>query len=330
MTPVPGLVYYPDNRPGITRRRAGRGWSYRAPDGTRIDDTTERKRLDSMAVPPAYEDVWMSPKANGHLWATGRDELERKQYRYHPEWTAHRAETKFENLARFARHLPALRRRIRDGLSADPGSHDHALAAVLALIDRASLRVGNPDYARENGSYGATTLQGRHVRLEEGAVRLSYTAKGGKKVRKTLKDRHLSRILHQVADLPGRELLTWIDPEGNPRAVTSGEVNARLADWTDGEATAKTFRTWNGSTAALEAALRAHADDSSITIKAMSEAAAEELSNTPTIARNSYIHPAVIDLTEASPQLLAALRRRESRQKGLRRAEAQLLHLLTR
>ncbi|MHA6346176.1 DNA topoisomerase IB [Roseivivax sp. CAU 1761] len=320
------LIYYPDDRPGIRRRRRGRGWSYTAPDGTSIDDRRERRRLDALAVPPAYRDVWMCPEPQGHLQATGRDARARKQYRYHPDWTEFRARAKYDQLAAFGAALPGLRRRIsRDLREGEVGDHDFALAAVLALIDRAGLRVGNSDYARENRTYGATTLRRQHLDLREDRLRLAYRGKGGIRVRKALRDRTLLRILSQLDDLAGPTLVSWCDADGTKRCVTSGEVNRRLAEITGGAAfTAKTFRTWTGSVAALECALA----EESPTVKALSEAAAERLCNTPAIARKSYIHPEVIALTETAAEERAALARAAPDWRGLRRAEAALLHLL--
>jgi DNA topoisomerase-1 len=321
----PRLCFYPDSRPGITRRRRGRGFSYIAPDGTTIDAAPERARIKALAVPPAYEDVWICPRPDGHLQATGRDARARKQYRYHPDWRAFREARKYHQLAAFGAALPGLRRAIRRRLrQAQPGDQVFAIAAILALIDRASLRIGAPGYARENRSFGATTLRHRHLTLEPDRIRLTYRAKGGRLVRKLLRDATLNRTLARLDDLPGPELASWIDEAGRSRAVTAGEVNGFLAAQTGAEGlTAKTFRTWNGSAAALEVALH----DEALTIKAMTEAAAERLANTPAIARKSYIHPAVIALADTPwPARRALLNAPAPR--GLRQAEAALLQLL--
>lgn len=276
-------------------------------------------------MPPAYDDVWISPRANGHLQATGRDTRMRKQYRYHPDWTEFRAQRKFHLLPEFGECLPAIRRAILRDLQSEAGDRRFAIAAVLALIDRLSLRVGHPAYARENRSYGATTLRANHVAMKDGEIMLNFTAKGGLKVRRQLKDTMLNRMLARLHDLPGKTLVSWVDAEGTSRDVTSDEVNDRLAELTGNDAmTAKTFRTWNGSTAALERAL----GPEPLTIRAMSEAAAARLHNTPTIARKSYVHPDIIDLADASIEdRLAAVAGAEDRA-GLRKAETQLLALL--
>lgn len=325
MNAAPRLTFYPDSRPGIRRERRGRGFSYIAPDGTRIDAAAERARIAALAVPPAYEDVWICPRDDGHLQATGRDARARKQYRYHPDWRAFREAQKYDQLARFGEALPALRRHIRRTLrQAEPGDQAFAIAAILALIDRASLRVGSPGYAKENRTFGATTLRHRHLTLDGDEIRLTYRAKGGLLVRKTLKDATLNRTLARLDDLPGPELASWIDDGGTARAVTAGDVNAFLAGQTGTEGlTAKTFRTWNGSAAALEIALK----EENLTIKAMTEAAAERLANTPAIARKSYIHPEVIALTETPWDDRRALLQAPA-ERGLRQAEAALLRLL--
>ena len=327
MQDVQDLVYYPDTWPGIRRERKGRGWSYIAPDGTRISRGAERRRLDALAVPPAYEDVWICPEPLGHLQATGRDARRRKQYRYHPDWTAFRAKAKFDHLAEFGAALPGLRRRIlRDLREGQAGDHGFAIAAILALLDRAGVRIGSPSYAKENRTFGATTLRPRHLDLDGDTIRLAFPGKGGMRVQKRLHDRTLERTLSRLDDLPGPTLVSWIDEDGAARSVTSGEVNAFLAGQTGTDAiTAKTFRTWTGSVAALETALAQEKP----TIKALSETAAERLSNTPTIARNSYIHPDVIALTEETAEARAALARDAEERRGLRKSESTLLHLLT-
>ncbi|ETA52783.2 DNA topoisomerase [Rhodobacteraceae bacterium PD-2] len=325
MNAAPRLTFYPDSRPGIRRERRGRGFSYIAPDGTRIDAAAERARIAALAVPPAYENVWICPRDDGHLQATGRDTRARKQYRYHPDWRAFREAQKYDQLACFGAALPALRRHIRRTLrQAEPGDQAFAIAAILALIDRASLRVGSPGYAKENRTFGATTLRHRHLTLDGDEIKLTYRAKGGLLVRKTLKDASLNRTLARLDDLPGPELASWIDEGGTARAVTAGEVNAFLAAQTGTEGlTAKSFRTWNGSAAALEIAVK----EESLTIKAMTEAAAERLATTPAIARKSYIHPEVIALTETPWDDRRALLQAPA-ERGLRKAEAALLRLL--
>ncbi|RKF12617.1 DNA topoisomerase IB [Roseovarius spongiae] len=317
----PRLVYFPDDRPGITRRRRGRGFSYYAPGGALIRDAAERARINAIAVPPAYASVWITPEPMGHLQATGRDAKGRKQYRYHADWAAMRAQRKYDGLAAFGRSLPRLRGRIAAGLRAPRGSRDLALAAVLALLDRAALRIGNEDYARENGSFGATTLLDRHVRFDAGGVTLDFPGKRGAPVSCHLHGPRLQRALHKIQDLPGADLIAWTDEDGAPRALRSDEVNAALAEICGEGATAKTFRTWNGTHAAFARA----AQEGPLRIADMADAAADRLNNTPAIARGSYIHPQVIALADLSdadraarlralrPPSLARLRAREGR-----------------
>ena len=285
-----GLVWYPADRPGIRRERRGRGFSYVAPDGTRIDDARERTRIEKLAVPPAYEDVWISPRRRGHLQATGLDVKRRRQYRYHPDWTAARAERKWHLLPAFGRALPEIRGWIESGLKAKAGSLDLAVAVALRLIDRASMRVGGDS----ESARGAVTLQRRDAKVKGGHVTLDWIAKGGRKTHKELDDRRLAQALHRIGDLPGARLATWLGEDGERHFLRSESVNERLAALAGPGMTAKTFRTWNGSLAAFEAASEAGTP----TIGAMAEAAAERLHNTPTIARQSYVHPAVLALAD--------------------------------
>lgn len=320
------LVYYTDDQPGITRRRRGRGFSYYMPDGSHIGNATERARLNGLGVPPAYTDVWLCPLINGHLQATGRDARNRKQYRYHPEWQARRAEQKFAHLVAFGESLPALRRWISDRLTGTVGDEDTAIAAVLALLDRGSLRIGNPRYTEKNGSYGATTLRQRHVVFSGQAIQLTYTAKGGQTVEKSLRGPALQRILERSQDLAGPELISWVDDNDDVRAVRSEQVQGVLAKLCGDEVSAKTLRTWNGSHAAFAVAL----DAPTLTITAMAEAAAQRLHNTPTIARNSYIHPQIIGLADLPDrQRVAQMSALPQRQvNGLRLGEGRLIDFL--
>jgi DNA topoisomerase-1 len=294
-----GLFHTSDKEPGITRRVRGRGFSYSLPDGGRIAKG-DLVRIKALAIPPAYSAVWICARPDGHLQATGKDVSGRKQYRYHPEWAAWRSQLKYDGLADFRDALGRLRRKIRQDLKADAGERAFALAAVVFLIDRTALRVGDEAYLRDNGSYGATNLLSRHIRLTEGRVRLSFRGKGGKRIVKTLADKRLHRILGQIGDLPGKHLFSHIDPDGEARQIHSHEVNDYIgaAIGITG-ATAKTFRTWSGTLAAFETALRA---DGPLTRKAMAEAAAERLSNTSAICKASYIHPLVLDLSDDTPE----------------------------
>ncbi|MGJ8624699.1 MAG: DNA topoisomerase IB [Yoonia sp.] len=315
------LVYYPDSKPGVLRRRRGRGFSYIDAKGGLISAGPERDRLIKLAVPPAYEDVWMCPLPHGHLQATGRDVKGRKQYLYHPDWTQMQAQAKFDGLVEFGLALPGLRRRVTHDLKAEAGDLEFTLAAAVTLIDRAALRVGNPQYLDENGSYGAVTLHNRHISLTGSEIALKYRAKGGQKVDLKLSDAKLARVLGKISDLPGAELLTWIDDDGAAQTLSSEVLNAYISDAanTDG-VTAKTFRTWAGTCAAYGVAEQGQA-----TIKDMAEAASQTLHNTPNIARKSYIHPAVIDLAgETAPHSTPV------EKDGLRVLEQRLMGFLTK
>ncbi len=318
-----GLVYVTDAMPGIRRLRRGKGFSYLAPDGTTIDRGAERERLEKMGVPPAYEKVWMCPLPNGHLQATGLDQRSRKQYRYHALWSQHRAGNKFDRLVEFGHCLPAIRERVARDLKAPPGDPRFALAAAVMLIDRLHLRVGNEEYARENGSYGALTLRNKHIRLRDGEIRLDFKAKSGQRVRRSLKDRRLLRILERASDLPGAELLTWVDPMGHVHTLSSTQLNAYLdeADGDDSLAfTAKTFRTWAGTLAAFERAGQGDRPK----IKDLAEAASQRLHNTPTVAKQAYIHPRVLALAGEPPPEVGPVEPIA----GLSPAERQLLAFL--
>ena len=320
------LVYYPDSNPGILRQRRGRGFSYIAPDGTRIDDQTERARLQALAIPPAYNDVWIAPMGNAHLLATGRDARRRKQYRYHPDWTATRAQTKFEGLRDVGAHLPALRRWISTHLQGDVGTLTTAVAAALALIDRAAMRPGNPGYTQDNGTHGALTLEQRHVTTHSGdTIRLAYRAKGGKQVEKVLHGARLAHVLHRAADLPGPGLFDVPQGDGGTTTLRSEHIQEVLTDIGGDTITPKSLRTWAGTRAAFQVA-RATPDHLQVTD--MAQAAAEQLHNTPTIARNSYIHPDVIALATDPDAAHAAARLSDAGPGELRRDEAALCRFL--
>ncbi|WP_435163851.1 DNA topoisomerase IB [Falsirhodobacter sp. 1013] len=290
-----GLVYVEDSIPGIRRRKSGKGFCFLAPDGTRLSGA-ERARCLKLAVPPAYQNVWICPLPNGHLQATGFDARGRKQYRYHPEWADWRSEAKYGNLPAFGAALGQLRRRVDRDLKGEAGDLSFSLAAMVMLIDRTYLRAGTPAYTLENKTFGATTLLSRHLTLSEGEVRLKFRAKGGKAVNRTLRDRRLHRIMHQIGDLPGKHLFTWVDEDGEVRAVSSHHLNDYIAEASGlTGASAKTFRTWGGSLAGFTAARTA---EGKLSVKDIAMAASEALTNTPTIARKSYIHPVVLGLAD--------------------------------
>ncbi|WP_128253450.1 DNA topoisomerase IB [Falsirhodobacter deserti] len=322
-----GLVYVEDSMPGIRRRKVGKGFCFIGPDGTKLSGD-ERSRCLKLAVPPAYRDVWICPLPNGHLQATGIDARGRKQYRYHLNWAEWRAEQKYGNLPAFGAALGRLRRRLDRDLKGEAGDLSFSLAAMVMLIDRAYIRAGTPAYMLENRTFGATTLLTRHLSLSEGTVRLKFQAKGGKRVNRVLRDKRLHRIMHQIGDLPGRHLFTWIDDEGKVHPVSSHHLNDYIADASGVVgASAKTFRTWGGSLAAFTTA---RAEGGKLTVKMMAEAASEALTNTPTIARKSYIHPKVLGLADMPVaerlELMEALP--DTGDSALRSDERRLLALL--
>ena len=323
-----GLVYVSDSEPGIRRHRAGKSFCYRLPDGSLVRDAAVKARISALGLPPAYQDVWICIADNGHLQATGYDARGRKQYRYHADWQALKSGDKFGQLIGFGRALPKLRRAVRRDLDGTAGAVDTMLAAITVLLDEAQLRVGNRAYAEENKTYGATTLLKRHVSLADGRIALHFAAKGGKRVRRTLKHPRLQRLLEDCADLPGRQLFVWKDEADLVRPIDSGRLNAYLAEKSGIAVSAKTFRTWAGSLAAFSLARQVIEDGGRPAIKAMASAAAEILHNTPAIARTSYIHPDIIALAEAPDSLRRAMRRPPLALAGLRAEEERLLRFL--
>ena len=293
-----GLRHAADDRPGMTRRRAGRGFSYRDPEGRRIRDAATLDRIRSIAVPPAWTDVWICPWPNGHLQATGRDARGRKQYRYHPRYRKRRDVAKYERLIAFARALPAIRDQVERDLARPGLPREKVLAAVVRLLELTLIRVGNDEYARLNRSFGLTTLRDRHANVEGSAITFRFRGKSGQQHEVGLRDRRLAGVVRRCRDLPGQELFQYVGEDGEPRDVASDDVNDYLATVAPG-ITAKEFRTWAGTVLAYRA-LRAIGKGSSDREKQRNIAAAiretaERLGNTPTVARQAYVHPAVVD-----------------------------------
>ncbi|MBB2697630.1 DNA topoisomerase IB [Rhizobium phaseoli] len=322
-----GLIYVSDTEPGIRRRRKGKGFSYVMPDGTTLSDELQRARIGALGLPPAYENVWICLYENGHLQATGIDARGRKQYRYHKDWQSFRSAGKFHQLIEFGRALPKIRRTVLRHLDTGAEDVNGVLAALTTLLDEAHLRVGNQAYVRENGTYGATTLLKRHLKIVDGRIELKFRAKGGKRVQRSLKHPRLQKILEEIADLPGRQLFVWKDESGALKPVDSGRLNAYLAEISGIPISAKTFRTWAGSLAAFGAAREKIVGGGRPTVKEMSEAAAEALHNTPAISRSSYIHPAIIALSGNDHALIEG---GYEPLRGLRAEENRLLDFLTR
>jgi len=294
-----GLRYVCDSQPGIRRRKSGKGFTYLGPDGSALRDSTQLRRFRSLAIPPAWTDVWICPRANGHLQATGRDAKGRKQYFYHPEFRAVREDSKYEHVVIFANALPTIRAAVREHMTLQGLPRQKVLATVVQLLEITLIRIGNDDYAKQNDSYGLTTLKNRHVAVKGAEVRFRFTGKSGKQWSLRVKDRRIARIVKSCQELPGQELLQYVDEDGNRQDVTSADVNAYLREITGQEITAKDFRTWAGTVLAAVALKDVVDFDSAAegkkNLKAAIEKVAGRLGNTSAVCRKCYIHPRVLD-----------------------------------
>lgn len=294
-----GLTYVNGSEPGITRKRAGKSFSYRHPDGGLIKDAETLARIRKLAIPPAYTDVWICADPRGHIQATGRDVKGRKQYRYHPDWGEARGETKYHRAIEFARALPNLRDKIERDLSKPGLSHDKVTATVVRLLELTLIRVGNSEYAKQNKSFGLTTLRDRHVKVDGGEIRFKFKGKSGVEHETGLKDRRLARIVKAAQEVPGQHLFQWVDRGGERHEIGSADVNAYLRDAIGEDFSAKDFRTWAGTVAAAQALLGHEspktATEAKRTLTACAKAVAGRLGNTPAVCRKAYIHPAVFE-----------------------------------
>jgi DNA topoisomerase-1 len=296
--PIAGLRYSSDDRPGITRRRSGKGFAYRDADGRPVRDAETLARITAIVIPPAWTDVWISPWPNGHIQATGRDARGRKQYRYHARYRARRDGAKFERLIAFAKTLPRVREQVDRDLARPGLPREKVIAAVVRLLELTLIRVGNDEYARLNRSFGLTTLRDRHARVTGSSVTFRFRGKSGLEHEVGLRDRRLARIVRRCRDLPGQELFQYVDEDGEPRDVASDDVNGYLAA-IEPSITAKDFRTWAGTVLAYRA-LRATGEgaterEKQRNIAAAMRAAAGDLGNTAAVARQAYVHPAVVE-----------------------------------
>lgn len=299
------LRYTHDRDPGITRRRAGKGWAYVDLAGKRITDRDAIDRLNRIALPPAYRDAWFCPDPDGHLQATGVDARGRKQYRYHAEFRRRQESEKFDGCALFGILLPKVRQQVERDLAGRGLTRERAVASVIRLLDLGAIRVGNESYAKANKSFGATTLRRRHAQVTGGKLKLRFLAKSGKLREATVTDRALARFVRTVQDLPGQHLFQYLDAEGQPHPVGSAEVNAYLCDAMGEHFTAKNFRTWHASVLALKLLGEA---EGVLTLKALMADVSEHLGNTPAIARKSYVHPAVVALVDRQLKWRAGLK----------------------
>lgn len=310
-----GLRHADDTRPGFTRQKRRSVFVYLDLDGKRIADQAHIARINALAIPPAYTDVWICPDPRGHIQATGRDARGRKQYRYHPQWRETRDADKFGRMAAFGRALPAIRARVARDLARDGMPREKVIAAVVHLLDTTLIRIGSVEYARDNQSYGLTTLRKKHVRIRAGEVRFRFAGKSGIEHDVTVDNPRVKRIVRMCAELPGHDLFQYVDEDGARHTIGSADINAYLRDASSADFSAKDYRTWAGSVYAM-AALRQlvfeSAADARRHIVATVKDVATLLRNTPAVCRRCYIHPEVIAAFEAG-ELQALLPQRAKR-----------------
>jgi DNA topoisomerase I len=330
---VAGLRYVTADRPGITRRRAGNGFVYVGADHKPIRDPEVLRRIKSLVIPPAWKDVWICPLANGHLQAVGRDARLRKQYRYHPQYRAIRDRTKFGRMIAFGTALPKIREQVEADLALHGLPKRKVVATVARLLETTCIRVGNDEYAKENNSFGLTTLHNRHVQIEGRTLRFKFRGKSGQQHDVELKDSRLSRIIRRLQELPGYDLFEYIDDEGKPAKIGSEDVNDYLREITGEDFTAKDFRTWTGTGLAALALEQIGPGKSKSAVKKNIVAAIKDtstrLGNRPPACRKYYIHPAILD-AYADGTLLPALEHATATDlpRGLRREELAVMALL--
>ena len=324
-----GLRYVSDREPGFARRRRGKGFQYTDADGGQLS-REQVERIEALAIPPAWTDVWICRSANGHLQATGRDARGRKQYRYHPRWMEVRDETKYHRLLAFAKALPRIRRRVEKDMSRKALSRDRVIATVVHLLDTTNIRVGNDEYARDNKSFGLTTMRDRHVEVNGSHITFRFRGKSGKMHDVELTDPRAARVLKRCEELPGQELFQYLDDDGKVVDIDSDDVNRYIQDVSGGDFTAKDFRTWSGTVLAAWALQELGEFDSKTHAKrqvvAAVESVSEELGNTPAVCRRCYVHPEVLE-AHLDGTLRDVLGKRTART-GLTAQEAAVLALL--
>lgn len=310
-----GLRYVTDHQAGITRETRGKAFLYRGPDGKQLKDAATLDRIKHLVIPPAWTNVRISPFNNGHIQATGRDARGRKQYRYHSRWREQRDENKFERMMGFAHALPRIRRRVQRDLRRRGMPREKVLATVARLLEVTLIRVGNDEYARENNSYGLTTMHNRHVKVARGKIEFTFRGKSGKRHEISVRDKRLAKIVRRCQDMPGQELFQYEEPGGTVRDVSSEDVNGYLRDIAGEDYTAKDFRTWAGTVLAAIAlrqfegvAKGALAKKNIVTAV---EAVARILGNTPAVCRKCYIHPEILNSYLAG-QTIATIQQRLS------------------
>lgn len=325
------LVHLADTAPGVTRKRRGDSFVYVDAKGKVVRDKSSLARIRALAIPPAWTDVWISPKAHSHIQATGRDARGRKQYRYHADFRAHQESNKYGHLTAFGAALPKIRRTVRAHMARKGLPREKVLATIVCLLETTLIRVGNADYARANGSYGLTTLRDPHVAIAGGQLKFHFKGKSGKTWRLTVQNRRVARIVKACQDLPGQHLFQYLDGDGRSHKIESGDVNAYLRHIAGGDITAKDFRTWAGTVLAALALARMPAPSSQAQakrdIKAAITEVAEQLGNTIAICRKCYVHPAVLEAFSAGELSLSGNARANA---FLRQEEAAVLAFLRR
>ncbi|AKQ45450.1 DNA topoisomerase I [Rufibacter radiotolerans] len=313
-----GLRYFPDTKPGITRQQKGKKVTYLTAKGEPVTDDKILDRIQKLVIPPAWTDVWISPSANGHLQATGRDEKGRKQYLYHPQWQATRSLNKFGRMLTFGYALPDIRKQVEKDLRLKKLEKRKILAIVVELLDHSFIRIGNKTYAKANNSYGLTTLRDRHVKIEGDNLRLEFVGKKGVNQQISIKDRRLARLVKQCQDIPGYDLFQYYDEEGQRQPIESGDVNEYLRSLSTEEFTAKDFRTWGGTVLMVECLEQILDENPDIekekSVKEAAKMVAQELGNTPTVCSKYYIHPEVVNLFKQD-KLIDYLRKHDAKKR---------------
>lgn len=331
-----GLRYVTDSTPGITRHRAGTGFFYKTSKGDKVTDERTLARIKSLAIPPAWNEVWIATTANAHLQATGRDAKGRKQYRYHPKWAEVRDKAKYEHMVEFGNSLPTIRERVEADLGKRGLPREKVLAAVVKLLETTLIRVGNDQYAKENKSYGLTTMRDRHAEINGSSVTFSFAGKSGVDHEIELRDRRLANIVRRSQELPGQQLFQYLDEDGNRQSIDSADVNQYLKEISGKDFTAKDFRTWAGTLLAAEALAGFDMDADDATTKsnivAAIETVSKQLGNTPAICRKCYVHPAVIDAYMEGDTVATIAQRAEQQKKqgDLEPLEHAVMELLVR
>jgi len=323
------LRHSSDSEPGITRKRQGSHWTYFGADGERVTDRDAIDRLNAVGLPPAYVDAWFCTDPDGHLQATGVDARGRKQYRYHPDYRGKRDKAKFDSLRAFGKALPKLRRRIDKDLKRRKMQRDTVLAAVVRLLDTEHIRVGNEQYAKDNKSFGATTLRMRHLRRKGRHLAMRFAGKHGIVHEVNITDGNLKRVVKRCQDLPGQMLFQYVNGDGEPQPVTSSDVNGYIKDATGEDFTAKDFRTWGASVIAMDQLLK-KAESARISVKTVIEPVAEALGNTVAMSRKAYVHPRLVEAIKEDPRDPLDGQDRPRARKHLSSAEVALLKYLAK